>query len=100
MLGVVLRAYRDIPSEWLWDDIASHHEKEMVFYSSENLIEYHCEECSYSIYYQVNEQNVYLNEEVDMDRARKRVVTIERQFNEMVDKTLFLHPKLFVFCFV
>ncbi|MDQ0482110.1 RQC-minor-2 family DNA-binding protein [Guptibacillus hwajinpoensis] len=93
-VGVVLRAYRDIPSEWLWGDFACHHEREMLFHSSESQIEYHCEECAYSIYYQVDEKKVYLNEEVNMERARKRIVTIERQFNEMVEKTPRLLEKI------
>lgn len=92
-VGVVLRAYRSIPSGWLWGDFCDH-EKDMIFQSSKGQIEYHCEECAYSIYYQVNEKNVYLNEEVDMERARKRIVTIEHQFNEMIDKTPLLVEKI------
>ncbi|TKD67709.1 RQC-minor-2 family DNA-binding protein [Pseudalkalibacillus hwajinpoensis] len=93
-VGVVLRAYRSIPSDWLWDDLSCDHEKDMIFHSSEGQVEYYCEECTYSIYYQVNEKNVYLNEEVDMDQACKRIVTIERQFNEMIDKTPRLLEKI------
>ncbi len=94
-VGIVMRPYRSIPNEWLWnEDGVCTHEKNMVLYSSKRQIGYFCEKCRYGIFYNVGEDRVVLQEEVDMERARKRIATIERQFNEMVAQTPLLLEKI------
>ena len=94
-VGIVMRPYRSIPSKWLWNEAGvCDHEKSMVLHSSTGQIEYCCEKCRYSIFYNVGEDRVVLQEEVDMERARKRIATIERQFNELVAQTPLLLEKI------
>ncbi|MGE6205075.1 RQC-minor-2 family DNA-binding protein [Guptibacillus hwajinpoensis] len=86
-VDIVMRPYREVPDEWLWNEKGvCHHEKEMRFHPSSGDVEFYCETCGYAIYYDIEENHVHFKEEIDMDRAKKRIVTIERQFNEMVDK--------------
>ena len=90
---IVMRPYRAIPNAWLWGSGCSH-EKEMIFHSSTWEIEYFCETCRFAVYYDITKDHVRLKEEIDMDRAQKRIATIERQFNEIVEKTPRLVEKM------
>ncbi|WP_226654182.1 RQC-minor-2 family DNA-binding protein [Pseudalkalibacillus hwajinpoensis] len=90
---IVMRPYRAIPNAWLWGSGCTH-EKEMVFHSSTWEIEYFCESCGFAVYYDITKDQVRLKEEVDLARAQKRIATIERQFNEMVEKTPRLVEKI------
>ena len=92
---IVMRPYREIPDVWLWRDkgICSH-EKEMIFHAASSEIEYYCDSCRFSVYYNVSEERLRLKEEMNMERAEKRIATIERQFNEMVEKTPRLVEKI------
>ena len=92
---IVMRPYREIPDAWLWrgENICSH-EKEMIFHAASSEIEYCCDSCRFAVYYNVSEERVRLKEEINMERAQKRIATIERQFNEMVEKTPRLVEKI------
>lgn len=90
---IVMRPYRAIPNAWLWERVCSH-DKEMIFHSSAWEIEYFCESCGFAAFYDITKDQVRLKEEIDMNRAQKRIATIERQFNEMVEKTPRLVEKI------
>ena len=90
---IVMRPYRAIPDAWLWGSGCSH-EKEMIFHSSTWEIEYFCETCGFVVYYDITKDQVRLKEVMDLERAQKRIATIERQFNEMVEKTPRLVEKI------
>ncbi|MEW4308163.1 RQC-minor-2 family DNA-binding protein [Rossellomorea marisflavi] len=82
---IVLRPYRNIPLPWRWD--ICRHEKELTLKAKEEILSCTCHECNYTIDYYPEEDRVTLPTEVNMEQARKRIATIERQFNDMAEKT-------------
>ncbi|MBV6684635.1 hypothetical protein KV679_13025 [Bacillus sp. JRC01] len=82
---IVLRPYRSVPPHWRWDMCA--HEKELVLKAKEGVLSCTCHECNYTIDYSPETDRVTLPNEVNMEQARKRIATIERQFNAMAEKT-------------
>lgn len=82
---IVLRPYRSVPPHWRWDMCA--HEKELVLKAKEGVLSCTCHECNYTIDYSPETDRVTLPTEVNMEQARKRIATIERQFNAMAEKT-------------
>ncbi|MGD6816394.1 RQC-minor-2 family DNA-binding protein [Metabacillus sp. 84] len=73
---IVMRPYRNLPEP-------CSHEKEMQFDSENQMIIQLCELCKHKRLFHVKHSRVELEEEPDMDRAIKRIATIERQFNEI-----------------
>ncbi|MCD5322225.1 MULTISPECIES: RQC-minor-2 family DNA-binding protein [Pontibacillus] len=79
---IVMRPFRSIPSEWLWSEGAScHHEKDLYIHSEKEELELYCEVCDYHVY--LKEDVLRLEEEFDLEKAKKRIHTIERQFNDI-----------------
>ncbi len=83
---IVLRPYRSIPPHWRWDMCG--HEKELILKAEEGILSCTCHACNYTIDYSPEEDRVTLPSEVNMEQARKRIATIERQFNAMAEKTM------------
>ncbi|MCA1012685.1 RQC-minor-2 family DNA-binding protein [Halobacillus halophilus] len=83
-VGIVMRPFRSLPEKWLQNpDSSCPHEKQLQFDSANRTICCYCETCDCCLYYQVDEDRVYFEEEFDEERARKRMVTIEEQFNSI-----------------
>ncbi|GGD12586.1 RQC-minor-2 family DNA-binding protein [Pontibacillus salipaludis] len=82
---IVMRPFRSIPSDWLWSEgCACEHDKEMYVYSDQEELELYCEICDFSVF--LKEETLRLEEEFDIEKAKKRIHTIERQFNEIAEK--------------
>ncbi|WP_164462061.1 RQC-minor-2 family DNA-binding protein [Bacillus sp. FJAT-42376] len=76
---IVMRPYRELPER-------CSHEKELTFDSQKKVITQTCEICKTKRMFHVEQSRVELEEEPDMDKAVKRIATIERQFNEIASK--------------
>ncbi|KGP92390.1 hypothetical protein N780_01780 [Pontibacillus chungwhensis BH030062] len=82
---IVMRPFRSIPTDWLWSEgDACEHDKEMYVYSGQEELELHCEICDYSVF--LKDDALRLEEEFDIEKAKKRIHTIERHFNEITEK--------------
>ncbi|KGX92491.1 hypothetical protein N781_16505 [Pontibacillus halophilus JSM 076056 = DSM 19796] len=93
---IVMRPFRAIPGQWLWSEGGElcGHEKVMVVDSrTENLI-LQCEVCRYEVYFNPVDYVLTLPEEFDVERAKKRISTTERQFNEIARNNERLLDKL------
>ncbi|WP_162356928.1 RQC-minor-2 family DNA-binding protein [Metabacillus mangrovi] len=73
---IVMRPYRELPEP-------CEHEKVLSFDSEREWIIELCEDCGKKKLFHVEQKRVELEEEPDMDKAVKRIATIERQFNEL-----------------
>ncbi|AOM83102.1 RQC-minor-2 family DNA-binding protein [Salisediminibacterium beveridgei] len=81
---IVLRPYRTIPKEWRWDLCS--HEKKLFPQADSRSIECTCEDCGFSVIYDINEDVLWLPQEVNLFQATKRIATIERQFNNIASQ--------------
>ncbi|QPC45638.1 RQC-minor-2 family DNA-binding protein [Mangrovibacillus cuniculi] len=82
---IVMRPYRHVPDEWKWK--MCDHQKNLVMQAENDSIHCRCETCNYGVTYHVSTGQVTLPLEVDLAQATKRIATIERQFNDMAEKT-------------
>ncbi|SFK40432.1 RQC domain-containing protein [Halobacillus dabanensis] len=81
---IVMRPFRSLPEEWLKGKHSScTHNKTLEFDATHRCICCYCETCDFNLYYYVDEDQVTFDEEFDVERACKRVGTIEKQFNEI-----------------
>ncbi|MYL54975.1 hypothetical protein GLW08_16700 [Pontibacillus yanchengensis] len=92
---IVMRPFRSIPMHWLWSSGSTcNHQKDLIVHSEKRVMELHCDICDYQFFFYYEEDALQLNEEFDLEKVRKRVNTIERQFNEIVEKNDSLLDKL------
>ncbi|MGR9048355.1 RQC-minor-2 family DNA-binding protein [Halobacillus faecis] len=86
-VNIVMRPFRTLPADWLEGREGScSHKKSLAFLSKERCICCSCERCDYTLLYYIDEDRVALEEEFDVERATKRVITIEKQFNEIAEQ--------------
>lgn len=78
-IEIVLRPYRLLPP-------LCSHQKEMSLHSETESIVFSCAECKTKLIYHVKESALQLEEEPDMEKAKKRIATIERLFNGLAAK--------------
>ncbi|QAS53184.1 RQC-minor-2 family DNA-binding protein [Halobacillus litoralis] len=84
---IVMRPFRSLPEQWLRGRESScSHQKILEFDSEHRSICCYCESCDFCLFYHVDEDEVSFMEEYDVERAEKRMVTIEKQFNEIARK--------------
>ncbi|ARI75930.1 RQC-minor-2 family DNA-binding protein [Halobacillus mangrovi] len=82
---IVMRPFRSLPSSWMehGNKKICLHEKELYFDSIQRTINCYCETCDFCLYYHVDDDRVSFEEEFNIERAAKRMITIEQQFNEL-----------------
>ncbi|KHE70795.1 RQC-minor-2 family DNA-binding protein [Halobacillus sp. BBL2006] len=82
---IVMRPFRSLPAEWMENGKSNIclHGKELHFDSSQRTINCYCEACDFCLFYHIDEDRVSFEEEFDVERAAKRLITIEKQFNEI-----------------
>ncbi|WP_079528588.1 RQC-minor-2 family DNA-binding protein [Halobacillus hunanensis] len=81
---IVMRPFRTFPKQWFTGRMEMcRHEKQLQFYSIERTVGCRCDCCDYTVYYHLDSDQVSLQEEYHVERAHKRIETIERQFNEI-----------------
>ncbi|MCD7035416.1 hypothetical protein LRR81_14315 [Metabacillus sp. GX 13764] len=78
-IEIVLRPYRLLPP-------LCSHQKEMSLHSETETMVFSCAECKTKLIYHVKESVLELEEEPDMEKAKKRIATIERLFNGLAAK--------------
>ncbi|KZZ85358.1 RQC-minor-2 family DNA-binding protein [Bacillus sp. SJS] len=76
---IVMRPYRELPEQ-------CGHEKQLSFDSLNEVITQTCDQCKTKRMFHVKHSKVELEEEPDMEKAVKRIATIEMQFNEIALK--------------
>ncbi|TGB02717.1 RQC-minor-2 family DNA-binding protein [Halobacillus salinus] len=92
---IVMRPYRAMPEDWLDGEKGScSHEKELHFDSHHRTICCSCEICDFHLYYHVDHHCVSFEEDFDVERAEKRMNTIEKQFNEIAEQNTRLLDQL------
>ncbi|RWZ58847.1 hypothetical protein EQV77_07765 [Halobacillus fulvus] len=92
---IVMRPYRELPDAWTAGSGSCSHEKSLQFSSDSQTIECHCEVCDFNLYYHVDQDRVSFTENHDVERAKKRMVTIEKQFNDIAEQNAKLMDQLF-----
>lgn len=81
---IVMRPFRALPKKWLEGTQSScAHEKTLEFDSKNRCICCYCERCDFCLHYHVDTDQVSFTEDYDVERAGKRMTTIEKQFNEI-----------------
>lgn len=86
-VAIVMRPFRSLPDTWLKEEQGScTHEKGLSFHSKTREISCHCERCDFNLSYHIDEDRVSFQEEYNVERAKKRIVTIEEQFNEIAEQ--------------
>lgn len=83
---IVMRPYRQIPSDWRWE--SCEHEKEITIQVESQSILCTCPNCNFTVSYLVNQKCVVLPIEVNMAQAIKRIATIESQFDEIAVQSM------------
>lgn len=78
---IVLWPYRQLP---LWCE----HDKSLTVLSSKKLLICDCSFCQKEYHYCLKEDKYLVEENPNMQQAIKRIATIERQFNEIIDKNI------------
>ncbi|MFC7062511.1 RQC-minor-2 family DNA-binding protein [Halobacillus seohaensis] len=92
---IVMRPFRALPQQWLVNQTATcMHDKKLQFCSIEQSLCCSCEICDIQMFYFTKSEEVFFEEEFDVDRAFKRVDTIHRQFNEVADQNADLLQQL------
>ncbi|MCA0985339.1 hypothetical protein LCL89_14995 [Halobacillus yeomjeoni] len=87
-VDIVMRPFRSLPEKWLRPGHVKScgHEKSLHFDSYHRTIHCQCEECDFCMFYHVEEDCVSFVEEFDVERSRKRLITIEQQFNSIAQQ--------------
>ncbi|MFD2923538.1 RQC-minor-2 family DNA-binding protein [Halobacillus naozhouensis] len=81
---IVMRPFRTFPKQWFTGRMEMcRHDKQLGFYSTKRTVGCRCDHCDYTVYYHLDSDQVTLQEEFHVERARKRIETIEHQFNEI-----------------
>ncbi|WP_226666565.1 RQC-minor-2 family DNA-binding protein [Metabacillus litoralis] len=76
---IVLRPYRNLP---VWCD----HDKNLEVLPIKEAILCSCLSCQTEYIYHVKEEKILLENDPNMEQANKRIATIEKQFNDIIDK--------------
>ncbi|MFZ3591651.1 RQC-minor-2 family DNA-binding protein [Bacillus sp. DJP31] len=74
-LEIIMRAFRLMPK------MCKHH-KELTIQAQSQSLMCECYQCNTIYFYNLQDDRILFPEEFDVEKARKRIETIERQFNE------------------
>ncbi len=84
---IIMRPFRSLPGDWLKKlNSSCSHEKHLQFDAPSRTICCYCEDCDFCLFYQVDEDIVQFEEEFDVLKAEKRLITTERHFDEIARK--------------
>ncbi|UOQ45209.1 hypothetical protein MUN89_04475 [Halobacillus salinarum] len=86
-VDTVMRPFRSLPKDWMAKGKSScPHEKHLQFDASTRTICCFCESCDFCLFYRVDEDQVDFTESHDIEKAKKRLTAIERQFNDIASQ--------------